>query len=64
MKPTEKPLSFDDATFPPRFETEASVDVQAWQAEKIAAGIKAADEGRFATAEDIRAVIQKFVTNG
>lgn len=62
MTSTQKPLSFDDATFPAAYEPTA--DVRAWQAEKIKAGLKAADEGRFASPEAVKAVIQKFIPNG
>ncbi|MBW9056672.1 hypothetical protein [Rhizobium mesosinicum] len=62
MSTNHKPLSFDDATFPPL--QEATADVRAWQAEKIKAGLKDADAGRFASAEEVKAVIQKFIPNG
>ncbi|UDF05239.1 hypothetical protein [Asticcacaulis sp. AND118] len=63
MKQTQKPLSFDDVTFPPHFETEAPEDVLAWQTEKVKAGRTAADECRFATPDEISAIVQKFVPN-
>jgi predicted transcriptional regulator len=54
-----KPVLFDEAAFP---ETDdASEDVREWQAQKIRAGLKAADEGRFATPEAIKAVLQKYI---
>ena len=62
MRTIQKPISFDEATFPAA--QEASADVRAWQAEKIKAGLKDADEGRFATAEEMKATIQKFIPNG
>jgi predicted transcriptional regulator len=62
MTTTQKPLSFDDATLPASHEPAA--DVRAWQAEKIKAGVKDADAGRFATREAIKAVIQKFIPIG
>jgi hypothetical protein len=62
MTTTQKPLSFDDATFPAVHEPTA--DVRAWQIEKIKAGLKDADEGRFASPEAVKAVIQKFIPNG
>ena len=62
MSTTQKPLSFDDATFTTPHE--ATADVRAWQAKKIQAGLKAADEGRFASSEEVKAVVQKFIPNG
>ena len=62
MSTTQKPLSFDDAVFPTT--EEPTADVLTWQAEKIRTGIKAADEGRFATPAQVRAVIQKILPNG
>lgn len=62
MSTTQKPLSFDDATFPAS--GEATADVRAWQAEKIKVGLKDADEGRFASPDEIKATIQKFIPNG
>lgn len=62
MSTPQKPLSFDDAVFPAT--DEPSADVLAWQAEKIKAGLADADAGRFASKEEIRAIIQKFVPNG
>ena len=43
--------------------TEPSEEVLAWQAEKIRRGLKAADEGRFASPEAVEAVIQKYTRN-
>lgn len=43
---------------------EAAPDVRHWQAEKIRAGLREADEGRFASSQEVRSVIQKFVPNG
>lgn len=62
MSTVQKPISFDEATFPATQEAEA--DVRAWQAEQITAGLKDADEGRFTTADEIKATIQKFIKNG
>ena len=41
-----------------------SEDVRAWQMRKIKERQKAADEGRFASSEAVRAVIRKFIPNG
>lgn len=62
MSAKRKPLSFDDAVFPAV--DKPSATVRAWQAEKIAAGVKAADEGRFATTEQVQAVIRKYLLDG
>ncbi len=59
---TPKPLSLDDATLPAT--SEATEEVRAWRAKKIKAGLKAADEGRFASAEAVKAVIRKYIPNG
>ena len=57
-----KPLTHAEAIDPLAGEPED--DVRRWQAEKIRAGLKAADEGRFASPEAVRAVIAKFISNG
>lgn len=62
MTTTQKPISFDDAIFPAAHD--APADVRAWQAEKIRAGLKDADEGRFASPDEVKAVIQKYIPNG
>jgi predicted transcriptional regulator len=62
MNTPQKPLSFDDAVFP--IGNDPTDEVRAWQAAKIKAGLKAADEGRFASSEAVKAVIQKFIPNG
>jgi predicted transcriptional regulator len=62
MAPSQKPLTAEEATSP--VTPEATAEVRAWQAEKIKAGLKAADEGRFASPEAVKAVIQKFIPNG
>jgi predicted transcriptional regulator len=59
MNKHNKPVLFDEAAFP---ETEdASDDVREWQAQKVRTGLKAADEGRFASTEAVKAVIQKYI---
>jgi predicted transcriptional regulator len=57
-----KPLTTEEAATPSPLE--AAEEVRAWQVEKIKAGLKAADEGRFASPEAVRAVIRKFIPNG
>jgi predicted transcriptional regulator len=62
MTTAPRPLSLDEVTLPTS--DEASDDVREWQAKKIKSGLKAADEGRFASPEAVRAVIQKYIPNG
>lgn len=62
MPMSPKPLSIDEVTAPAV--GEPSEDVRAWQATKIKAGLKAADEGRFASPDAVKAVIRKFIPNG
>jgi predicted transcriptional regulator len=62
MATTPKPLTIKEATSP--VTREASAEVRAWQARKIKAGLKAADEGRFASPEAVKAVVKKFIPNG
>ncbi len=62
MKNIERPLTFDEAAFPDK--GTAGLDIDKWHIAKIKAGLKQADEGRFATSEQVKAVIQKFIPNG
>jgi predicted transcriptional regulator len=62
MSKGQKPISFDEATFPAT--EEPAADVGAWQAKQIKAGLKDADEGRFATTEEMKATLQKFIPIG
>jgi predicted transcriptional regulator len=62
MRTTQHPLSADEATSP--VTEDASAEVRAWQRAKIKAGLKAADEGRFASPDNVRTTIQKFIPNG
>jgi predicted transcriptional regulator len=62
MTMQSKPLTQAEAVNP--LPEEPADDVRLWQAEKIRAGLKAADEGRFASPEAVRAMIAKFVPNG
>lgn len=43
---------------------EPSADVRAWQVENIKRGLKAADEGRFASPEAVKRVVRKHIPNG
>ena len=45
-------------------DTAKKTDDQAWQDEQTRQAIKEADAGDFATAEELKATIQKFVPNG
>ena len=62
MSDTPKMPTVKEAIIP--IEGEPAEDVRLWQAEKIRAGLKAADEGRFASPEAVRAVIAKYIPNG
>lgn len=62
MDEKPKSLPFDDLTFPA--EDNPNADLEAWQKAKIKAGLKDADEGRFATPDAVKTVIRKFVPNG
>ncbi len=58
----KKPPSIEEATKP--VTEQPSADDQAWQDEQTRQAIKEADAGDFATAEELKATIQKFVPNG
>ncbi|EFG8564898.1 hypothetical protein BL756_005418, partial [Escherichia coli] len=57
MSAATKPLPISDTITPPESD-EVSAEVRDWQIEKIKAGLKAADEGRFASSEAVQAVIR------
>lgn len=57
-----KSLSVEEAVSPVLHE--ATDEVKAWQAEKIKRGLRDADQGRFASKETVKAIIQKFIPNG
>jgi hypothetical protein len=59
--PSENP-SLQDAILPS--ENEPAEDVIAWQVRKLQDRKKAADEGLFASNEDVKAVLRKFIPNG
>jgi hypothetical protein len=63
MSTTPKPISVADAISPVT-PPEAAEDVLEWQMRKLKERQKAADEGRFASAEAVRSVIRKFIPNG
>lgn len=60
MKPN--PLTLDEATKPTT--TEPDAEVKAWQDEQTRQALKEADAGDFATAQELKATIRKFVRNG
>ena len=62
MPTRDKPISIAEAISPAPLEPAA--DVQAWHLEKVRQRHEAADAGRFASAEAVKAVIRKFVPNG
>lgn len=55
-------MSIKDATSPA--EAEPTEDVIAWQMKRLKERQKAADEGRFASSEAVKAVLRKFIPNG
>ncbi|UJW76350.1 hypothetical protein [Rhizobium sp. SL42] len=62
MNEKPKPLPFDDLTFPTDDNPDAALEE--WQKKKIRRGLKAADEGRFASPDRIKVIVAKFVPNG
>lgn len=59
---TQRPLTLDEATKPTT--AEPTAEVQAWQDAKVREAIKAADAGEFATAEEVKEVVRKYVPHG
>lgn len=55
-------ISIADAITPAQLEP--SADVTAWQMRVLAERHKAADNGRFASQRDVKAVIRKFIPDG
>ena len=53
----QKPLTVDEATKP-------TAEVKAWKDEQTRRALKEADAGDFASAEELKATIGKFVPNG
>lgn len=58
----EKPISVAEAISP--VPLEPGGDIEAWHMEKVRERHEAADAGRFAGTEAVKAVIRKFVANG
>lgn len=61
MKP-DRPPTTKDETQPASGQPEA--DIEAWQDRQVRKGIEAVKQGRFATPEQVRRVIQKYVLDG
>jgi predicted transcriptional regulator len=60
-KHADRAPSHDEATFPlTKGPTAAD---EAWQDEQTRAAIREADAGDFATADEVKAVVRKFVPN-
>ena len=60
MKRTQKrPLTLEEATQP--LTEEPSAGIRAWQDEQTRQAIREADAGDFATAEEVKAVIRRYV---
>lgn len=60
---TKDQISIADAISPLPGD-EPGADVLAWQVEKLRERHKAADAGRFASPEAVKAVIRKFIPDG
>lgn len=58
----KRPLTPAEATEP--VAAEPSADVRAWQDRKVREAIKAADSGEFATADEVKATVRKYVPHG
>lgn len=57
-----RPVTPEEAVEP--IASDPAPDVRSWQAAKIEAGLKDADEGRFASAERVREIVRKYIPNG
>lgn len=57
-----KPPTLDEATKP--VTKKPSADVRAWHDKQTREAIEEADAGDFATAEEVKATVRKFVPNG
>lgn len=62
MSTKEQTLTSGQATDP--VETEPSADVQAWNDEQTRQAVREADAGDFATAQELKATIRKYVPHG
>lgn len=58
----QRPLTTDEATKPAKSKPSAEID--AWQDEQTRRAIKEADAGDFATAEELKETVRKFVPSG
>lgn len=59
---SKRRLTLEEATSPTI--EEASADVKAWQDAKVRAAVKAADAGEFASPEELKATVRKYVPHG
>lgn len=58
----QRPLTLGEATEPA--DAKPTADVMAWQDEQTRRAIKEADAGDFASAEEMKSTVRKFVPNG
>ncbi len=58
----ERPLTIDEATRP--VSTPASADVRTWHDEQTRQAIEEAEAGDFATAEELKTTVRKYVPHG
>ena len=58
----KRPLTLDEAT--KQVADEPAAEVRAWQDRKVRRAIKAADAGEFATPEEVKATVRKYVPYG
>ena len=58
----QRPLTTDEATKPAKLKPSSEID--AWQDEQTRRAIKEADAGDFATADELKETVRKFVPNG
>lgn len=59
---SKRPLTLDEATKPATAKPDAALE--AWQDEQTRRAIKEADAGDFATAEEVKATVRKYVPRG
>jgi predicted transcriptional regulator len=57
-----RPLTLKEATEP--VADEPTAEVRAWQDRKVRRAIKAADAGEFATPEEVKTTVRKYVLHG
>ena len=58
----QKPPTLDEATKPAA--SAPSAEIMAWQDEQTRQAVKEADAGDFATAEELKSTVRKFVPHG